>query len=169
MNKKILLSLLVMLIIVIIFAVLNMADREDRLLSQREAVLFINYNNELTQVSFDEILSLEQFEIETVLRSSSSDDKNHVYTGIRIKDLLNKFNINFNESNQLITKSVDGFTVVLSGKEVLDEDNVYIAYKMDGEPLTSKDRGGSGPYQIIVSKDTFAQRWNKFLMELEIR
>ncbi|MDZ7837619.1 MAG: hypothetical protein U5N58_06515 [Actinomycetota bacterium] len=46
---------------------------------------------------------------------------------------------------------------------------MYIAIEKDGQPLGDKDSGGSGPYQIIVKKDTFSQRWCKFLVELELK
>jgi hypothetical protein len=169
-NKKILISLTVILLIVVVFAFLNRGDKEDRLLSQRESKIFIRLADEETiTVSFDDILKLDQHEFKTVLRSSSSDDKEHLYKGIKLKDLLESYNINVNEINQVITKAVDGYAVVLTSQEVKDDNNVYIAYEIDGVPLAPKDKGGSGPYQIIITKDPFAQRWNKFLMELEIR
>ena len=69
----------------------------------------------------------------------------------------------------VIVRAIDGYTVALSIEEVLDEENVYLAYAIDGKPLRSKSQGGSGPYQLIVRKDQFSQRWCKFVVEIEIR
>ena len=71
--------------------------------------------------------------------------------------------------NTVIAKAIDGYNVAYEVAEVQDEDNIFIAIARDGKPLGSKSTGGSGPYQLIVSKDAFSQRWCKFVIELEIK
>ncbi len=43
---------------------------------------------------------------------------------------------------QVIVRATDGYTIALSPKEVKDEDNVYLAYKLNGKLLKRKEEGG---------------------------
>lgn len=65
--------------------------------------------------------------------------------------------------------AADGYTVALTGDEVRMEDNVYIVYEQAGKDLGIREDGGTGPYRLIIRKDEFAQRWNKYLMEIELQ
>ena len=47
MNRKVLTSIIILVIIVGVFAYLNAGDVEDRALSQKEAILFLNYQTVL--------------------------------------------------------------------------------------------------------------------------
>ncbi len=84
-------------------------------------------------------------------------------------NILKKLEIDTENKKQLIVRGIDGYTVAFSIDEVVDEDNIYLAYKMEGKLLKSKEEGGSGPYQLIVRKDQFSQRWCKFVVEMEVR
>lgn len=170
MNKKIIIIVLFLIVGVGILSYLNLADSEDRLKNQKESVIFLQQNGEsLTEVSFENIQNLEQHEFEEVLRSSDSPDREVVYKGVLLQDLLIENDISLAELEQVISKAVDGYTVALSQDEVKDEDNVYLVYKQDGEPLTPLEEGGSGPYQLVIREDDFGQRWNQGVMELDIR
>lgn len=68
----------------------------------------------------------------------------------------------------ILTMTV-GISAYLNSDYVLDDDNIYLAYMMDGEPLKSREDGGSGPYQIIIRKDQFSQRWAKYVLEIELQ
>ncbi|WP_353892856.1 molybdopterin-dependent oxidoreductase [Proteinivorax hydrogeniformans] len=169
MNKKILITLGILLGVIVVFAYLNLNDREERVLSQEEAKIFINFEDErVATVNFDDMLELAQHEFEVTLRSSSSPNKDNTYKGILMKDLLSKYDINLDDINQVITRAADGYTVALTQSEILDKDNVYIVYKENGEYLAPREDGGSGPYQVVIKQDQFGQRWNKFLMELDV-
>ena len=169
MNKKIIMILVILIGVAAVFAYLNTGDQEERLASQREAKIFIVFEEKQHTVDFEKILSFEQHTFEAMLKSSGGVDVNNIYTGIRLQDLLAAYEIPLTDITQVITKAADGYTVALSPAEVLEEDNVYIVYKVNGEALSSKEEGGSGPYQLVIRQDPFAQRWNKFLMTLEVR
>ena len=64
--------------------------------------------------------------------------------------------------------TIDGYAAALSMDKVMDDDNVYLAYKRDGELLGTKTDGGNGPYQLIISKDKFSQYWVKFAYQGEL-
>ena len=104
-----------------------------------------------------------------MLKSSGKPPVDTSYTGVELKALLENLEIDTAGKTQVITKAVDGYTVALSLAEVLEDDNVYIVYKRDGKDLGAREEGGSGPYQIVIRKDQFGQRWNKYLMEIELQ
>ena len=169
MDKKVLWAVLVLLGIVVVFAVLNAGEHEERLASQRERKVFIDFGEERITVNYDDILTLEQHEFEETLRSSEAPPRDKVFKGVRMQDLLDSVDIPAEEINQVITKSVDAYTVALSQEEVLSEDNVYVIHEIDGETLISREEGGWGPFMIVIREETFAQRWNRYLMEIEVR
>jgi len=169
-NKKIIIIVLILIVGVGILAYLNSVDSEDRLKNQRESVIFLQQDGEeLTEVNFENIQELEQYEFEAVLRSSDSPDREVTYEGILLQDLFNENGISLTALEQVVIRAVDGYTVALSQDEIRIEDNVYLVYKADGEPLTPLEEGGSGPYQLVIREDDFGQRWNKGIMEIDIR
>lgn len=167
--KKVIIIFAVLALVVGVTALLNRQGIKEKAFSQRDAILFIKSDNFEAQVDFDTILELKEVEFPAVLRRSGRPAVDTSYTGVQLKDLLEKVGAKTEGKSQVITKAVDGYVVALSMEEVLEEDNVYIVYKRDGEDLGRKEDGGSGPYQLIIRKDPFAQRWNKFLMEIEIK
>lgn len=169
MNKKVLTSIIVLIVIVGVFAYLNAGNVEDRALSQKEAVIFLNYQGEeVAEIDFDSIQELEEHQFQETLRSSDSPDQENTYTGVLLKDILAKYDIPEDDFSQVVTKAADGYTVALGQDEVLEDDNIYVVYMINGEYLAPKSEGGSGPYQIVIRNDQFGQRWNKFLMELNV-
>lgn len=169
MNRTVLISLGVLVVAVCVFAYLNAADSEDRLRNQREAQIFVVAGGDRTPVDFDAILKLEEYSFEATLRSSDGTVRDHTYGGVRMRDLLDHSGVDLAGAEQVITHAVDGYTVALSADEVLQEDNVYVVYMIDGEPMAPREDGGSGPYQLVIREDEFGQRWNKYLMEIEVR
>ncbi len=169
MNRTVAAATAVLVVMVGIFAYLNMADRGDRLAAQREAKLYIEMHGErIATADFETVSGLPEHEFEATMRSSEGAVRDSVYTGVRLRDLLEYYDLPTDEVQQVITQAVDGYTVALNIDEVMQEDNVYIAYKIDGEPMASREDGGVGPYQLIIREDEFGQRWNKYLMEIKL-
>ncbi len=170
MNKTLAVVVLALVLVVGVFAYLNWAEGGDRLQSQREATLFIVSGGERTHtVDFSDIEDLEQREFTATLRSSGSSPRDLTYTGVQLRHLLEHLDLDMGGIDQIVTRAADGYTVALGADEVSREDNVYIVYMIDGEPLAPKEAGGSGPYQLVIREDEFGQRWNKFLMEIELQ
>lgn len=170
MNRTVVISLVVLVAVVGAFAYLNAGDREDRLLSQRESRIFIAVDGDrIETVDFDTIRELEEHRFTATLRSSDGSVRDHTYAGVLVKDLLEHYEMALADARQVVATAADGYAVALTVEEVLEDDNVYIAYMIDGEPMASREDGGSGPYQLIIRRDEFGQRWNKYLMEIDIR
>ena len=170
MNRTVRISVLVLAGIVAVLAFLYANDSDDRLQSQRDAVIFLSVDGErVAEVGFDAIQALEHREFEETLQSSGSPARDHEYVGVALRDLLESEGIDLGSARQVIATAADGYTVAMDASEVLAEDNVYLVHTVDGEPLGSREEGGSGPYQVIIRSDQFGQRWTKYLMEIEVR
>ena len=139
-------------------AYLNREGMGDKILSQQNAILTIVADGKEYEVTFDDILALEEIEFPAVLKSSGKPPVDTTYTGVELKAILAQQEIATEGKTQVITKAVDGYTVALSLEEVLEDDNVYIVYKRDGKDLGTREEGGSGPYQVVVRQDQFGQR-----------
>ncbi len=170
MNRGVMVALLALVVIVGVFAYLNAADGDDRRASQREAEIYINMDEErAATVDLPLMLDLKQHEFTETLRSSEGAPRDHTYRGVRLMDLFRHFDLDLEDTEQIVTRAADGYTVALTVEEVREEDNVYVVHELDGEPLSPKEEGGSGPFMVVIRQDEFGQRWNKYLMEIDLR
>jgi len=60
----------------------------------------------------------------------------------------------------------DGYRIILSAEEIAEPSNVYLTFERDGEILKSKKEGGNGPFQLVIRRDPFSQRWIKHVNEI---
>lgn len=170
MNRTVLWVIAVLGVLVMGLAYFNIQGGAKRWSSQQDATLFIIANGEeVATVTFDDVRSLEQHRFGATLRSSDAQEQQHTYQGILLSDLLMEHDLNVRAEDQVIVRAADGYTVTVTGEDVLQEDNVYLVYEKNGERMRSREAGGSGPYQLIVRKDDFGQRWNKHVMEIEMK
>lgn len=168
MTKKILLAALILLVLGGI-AFFYPGESDETFTLQKEAELLVIFEEQRISVSFDDILALEQYEVQQEGEGLDPDYAGVTHRGVKLVDLFTSLDIPLDEINQVITRSLDGYTVAFFPDEVLDEEKVYLVYAINGEPLSPMEEGGSGPYRIAVSDDIFRQRWNKNIAELEIR
>lgn len=170
MMKRIIIILLILAAVVGVTAYLNKGAEEDLLTAQRESIIFISEEGErIAEVSYSDLEQLEEAEFSATLRSSSQPAREVSYTGVTLRDILAAAGTDPVEYEGVNAAAVDGYTVALDIDEVLMEDNVFVVYLRDGEPLETRDQGGDGPYQLIVREDTYGQRWVKYLMEIDLR
>ncbi len=170
MSKKTVFIVVAALIIIVgIFAYLNGDHIKNKKGMHINAEIIIKEGDKETLLTFGEIKKLGEEEFKANLKSSGNPPVEHNYTGVSLKNVIKKAGVNIENKTQVIVKSVDGFTSAYNISEVLEDDNMYLAYMMDDEPLKSKRDGGDGPYQIIVRKDQFSQRWAKYVLEIELQ
>ena len=168
-NKTIGIVIFILVIITGIFAFMNRNLVKDKSEALHNAEIIIKQGENETKIGFDDIKELGEVEFYATLDTSTTDPKDYKYTGVPLINILKKLEIDTENKKQLIVRGIDGYTVAFSIDEVVDEDNIYLVYKMEGKLLKSKEEGGSGPYQLIVRKDQFSQRWCKFVVEMEVR
>lgn len=119
-------------------------------------------------INGEEIISVDPYylfshpRIETfpsVVRSSGQKPVETSYTGIELSKLFEDLGIQPDE--KITLNAEDGYRIVISRKELEEPHNVYLAFSRDGEVLESRKKGGNGPYQLIIRRDPFSQRWIK--------
>lgn len=169
MKNKVFIAIIALVLIVAVTAFLNKDSLGDKKKMQDEAIVALKSSDNEATFNITEIKQLGEKEFSANLKSSGKEAEQHKYTGVPLKNVFGHANISLEGKEQIIVKAVDGYTVALMVDEVLDDDNVYLAYEMDGEPFGKKEDGGKGPYQVIIRKDQFSQRWCKFVTEIEVK
>lgn len=170
MKRTITIVLLVLIVIVGITAYLNRGYVEDKeAMIENHTFVIKNNGEEVETVDLTMIEGLGVEEFNANLKSSGKDPVEHSYKGVALKDILAAKDQSLENKTQVIIRSIDGYTVALSAEEVAEDDNVYVVFEIDGEALGTKEDGGSGPYQVIIRKDPFGQRWAKFVVEVELQ
>lgn len=174
MKKKniiIISSIVAFLIIVVgVTAFLNAGNTAEKKALEQEALIQVSTEGSiLGEINMDLVQEIGVVDFSANKDTSDSGPQEHLYTGVLLNSILEELGINIKNYDTIICKAIDGYNVAYEASEVLDEDNIYLAIACDGEPLGSKSTGGSGPYQVIVRKDAFSQRWCKFVIELELR
>ncbi len=168
-NILIVSSIIVLVAITGVFAFLNSAGAGQNKTLEEEAAIIITSNGEnIAKIDMElfERAGLTDFYAD--LDTSKTGASRHLYTGIPLNSALQVLDIDIGDYSVVIAKASDGYTVTYDSDEIKDKDNAYIAIKRDGNLLGTRREGGEGPYQIIIRKDAFSQRWCKFLIELEL-
>lgn len=170
-NTKILIGIVLLLITISATAILLNRDNvaASKELNNNAIFVLIKDGEEVASFNMVEIQAIGEVDFNATLKSSGSDPKEHVYTGVLLKNIFSHANIDIEGNDTVVVTAADGYTVAITRDKFLDDDNVYLAYMKDGELLGTKEDGGSGPYQMIIRKDPFSQFWCKFAISAEIR
>ncbi len=170
-NTKILILTIILLVSIVATAIFLNRDNvaASKELNNNALFVLIEDGTEVVSFSMIEIKAIGEVDFNATLKSSGSDPKEHVYTGVLLKNIFSNANIEIEGKETVVVTAADGYTVAITKDKFLDDDNVYLAYMRDGELLGTKEDGGSGPYQMIIRKDPFSQFWCKFAISAEIR
>lgn len=158
-NKKLIVTIFIMMIFIT-----SCTNNENKtfLLEIQDGTTFYS-------VGQGHILDLDSvIEFPAVIRSSGNKPVETKFTGIELKKLFDSLNINLSGKSKITFNALDGYMVVLDIEEIYEPNNVYLVLKRDGEYLKSQKQGGSGPYQIVIRRDPFSQRWCKHVVEIII-
>lgn len=168
-NRKIKITIAILVIITGVFAFMNRELVKDKGYARENAEIILKGEEGEKVLGHEDVKALGEVDFSANLDTSTTEPEEHTYTGIPLKNLIEEVGLSLKDKDMVIVRAIDGYTVALSIEEVLDKENVYLAYAVDGKPLRSRSQGGSGPYQLIVRKDQFSQRWCKFVVEIEVR
>lgn len=170
--KKNRIPVLVILGLTVSIGFLSLLNRENlaekRNLSDQAIFTVWSENQVLKSYTMDEIKILGEKEFTADLKASGKEPVTHIYTGVPLLYVLEDAGLDVGQEKTLTVSAIDGYVVAITYEKWKDPENVYLAYKMDGNPLGSKADGGLGPYQIIISKDKFSQFWCKYAYKAEI-
>lgn len=101
-----------------------------------------------------------------VVRSSGSKPVETEYKGIELTKLFTTLDIDLSGYTKITFNASDGYRIILTIEEIMEPSNVYLTFERDGEILKSKKQGGNGPFQLIIRRDPFSQRWIKHVDEI---
>ncbi|MBA5942116.1 MAG: molybdopterin-dependent oxidoreductase [Methanophagales archaeon] len=173
MKKRTIIAILGVLVVIIgITAYLNLEGLAEKQELAEEARFMVTFGDGERNITFEmaDIRELGEIEFTAILRGGGRPGREYTFTGVPLRNLLAEIDdVNLADVDMFVVRSVDGFTVAFTYAEIMAEDNVYIVYKRNGEPLGIRAERGTGPYRIVVRQDPFAMRWARYAVELELK
>lgn len=133
-----------------------------------EGKIRIKAGNELIgEISLAEIEKLPVVNKKLVINSTSGQSQ-HNFTCTPLLEVFNHIDPAIVKNyERVITRGVDNYVSGLNMEEVLENNNVFLVYADNGQPLKSKS-GAAGTMRIIILNDPFGQRFTNFLVEIEL-
>lgn len=151
-----------------VFAVLNAGDIGAKQASQDSATVTVVQGTASKAFDLAYLKALRKESFSATVDTSKADPEERAFGGVPLAAVLSELGFGLDGARQVVFKAADGYTSVVTAEEAADAENVYLVYERDGKPSGTKQQGGSGPIEIVIAKDQFAQRWCKFLMEIVI-
>jgi hypothetical protein len=158
--------------LIILFAVITItlgflnADKASKIDNE---VLTIKSPQKSIELALKEIMAFDKVTFEALVKSSGNEPETTEFGGVLLYDVLVAKGIILSEEQMVVFKALDGYQTNVSALEVKQADNIYIVYERNGERTANRTDGGTGPLEIVVAQDPFSQRWNKYLIEIEIK
>jgi DMSO/TMAO reductase YedYZ molybdopterin-dependent catalytic subunit len=164
-SKKIL--VLVIVLLALIVAVFSFLNRDQTGL--KEGTLVIRAGETvLGSLTIADLQKLPAVEKKMTINSTKGDTENE-FTCTPLSAVLNSIDPEITRNyKKIVTRGVDNYTSGVDMSEVLQPDNVYIAYADYGKPLKTKI-GEDGSMRIIICNDSFGQRFTMWLVSLELQ
>lgn len=135
--------------------------------SEEEPILTVNIDGKERVINAETIYShQEAISFPTVVRSSGEKPVETEYKGIELSRFLKSLDIDISNYSKVTFNASDGYRIILSVEELNEPSNVYLSFERDGNLLKSKKQGGNGPFQLIIRRDPFSQRWIKHVDEI---
>ena len=127
-----------------------------------------NVSNPLN-MTISELRNLPLTTIQANLKSSGHPEDNGVFnfTGVTLWSLLELSGISENATSVYVQAS-DSYGSTFSIQEIEQNNQYLIAYAKDGQPLESRDKGGTGPIRLVIGSDQYSQRWVKYVVNIEV-
>jgi len=115
-------------------------------------------------VTMDDILDIGLEDFYAVVRDERVD-----YTGVSIVSIMEFLNLDATTATGEVTFTArDGHGTTGTVDEVFDPTNGFVAISQDGELLGHWEAGGRGPFMVVFAHDLFAQRFVRYLTEIDI-
>ncbi len=135
--------------------------------TQEQPSITVNIDGKIEVIQAETIYAHdESITFPAVVRSSGSKPVETEYKGIELTQLFKSIGVDLSEYSKLTFNASDGYRIILKVEEVMEPSNVYLTFERDKELLKSKKQGGNGPFQLIIRRDPFSQRWIKHVDEI---
>ena len=173
MNKQNRLILGIIVILAVILGgtgFLNRGATAEKAALNENAVFKVLVNGEeIVSRNMVEIQALGEAEFEANLKTSGKDPISYEYSGVLLKTILEDAGVDLQGAKGVVVSAVDGYAVSITMDKIMEDGNIYLAYKRNGELIGTREEGGKGPYQMIISKDLFSQYWCKYALTADVQ
>ncbi|MDD4315784.1 MAG: hypothetical protein PHC84_01335 [Clostridia bacterium] len=158
-----------------LLAVYLVENRENREIYEEQKIRVLVGERLLGEYTYDELSALStEEEFRAVYKPSGKPAIERSYSGIALKKLLQAMQIDVSDMQYVSFKASDGRQMLYTAADVLEDGNVYIANKVEGEyfnkgidPLAyNKPQEDGGPYVVIKANDSVSQNRVKLLVEI---
>lgn len=167
--KKIWIIIGILVVIVAAAAYLNRDNITANKKSQDNATFSIKSGGQqVCTLDMNSIKGMKKQTFDAEIKADGKVPAKHIFTGVPMKEIFENKKINTDGKTKVIVKAADGYTSAITINEAMQDDNVYIVYEIDGKPLGKKEDGGAGPFEMVITKDPYSQRWCKFVMEVDL-
>ena len=121
----------------------------------------------LAEISLEDIRALPSVK-RTLSIHSTSGVTQHSFRGTLLSNVLGLIDQELvRQYQQVLAIGVDDYISGISMEEVRGENNVYVMYEDNDQPLLMKN-GEPGAMRIVVINDIFGQRFTNYLLEITL-
>ena len=163
LNKKRILIILTILVVIVIGALNIIQSQEKKELAESESVLVYLNDEEIGKLQKSEIKK-ESIEFNAIFKRKVGAATEKQYKGMPLHNILELIDISPNGDYTVSIVAKDNYSIDLTKDEFLKEDNIYLVYEEDGEELDKE----SQPYMLVIKDDEFSTRWNKQVVKIQI-
>ena len=170
MKKRLLLVSGVCLLLCLFFCCSCTAGGEDFGLAPQRTedgtLRFLFGDEVLATIDLNAIKALPAKNKNMTVQTTSQGTLKEEFTGAQLSDVIKLFDPEaLTKYTTLTAYGADGYFSRLKMSEVLEYSNVYIVYLNHGEPLERLD-GEDGSLKIVVTADTYGQRFTNYLVDI---
>lgn len=160
---------------VMLFVFMNENKKNVEQYEKREIAITINGEREV--YTFEELMEISQpVDFKAIYKPSNKEPIEKTYTGIELRDLLEKLGADLENMKQITFTAKDGFQKVYRAEDVRKETNVFITHLVNGKPFNEgidvmayeKEQEDGGPFVVIKAEDKVSQNRVKMLVEIVV-
>ena len=169
-NRIILTIICVLLMLISVLAYLNSGDVALKRALQENRQFLLKVDGETAAVvHLQDILDAGTESFTTRLSSTTITPRSADFEGVELRSLYAYLDVDVSAAALFDVRGLDGYFSPISSAEVASENKIYICISMDGEILKDKSAGGWGPFMLVIRGAAFAQRWCKYVEEIDAR
>ena len=169
-NRVVLIAVCALIALIAVLAYLNAGDAELKRALQENRQFLLKVNGDTAAVvGLQDILDMKPEKFTTRLSSRTTLPRDADFEGVELRALYAHLGIDISGAALFDVRGLDGYFSPLSAEEVAAEGKIYLCIAMDGEILKEKSAGGWGPFLLVIRGSTFAQRWCKYVEEIDAR
>ena len=142
---------------------------QEKQASQDSATVTVTMGDQKIEFDLAYLKSFDKTVFDATVDTSKSGPAKKTFGGVPLAIVLEAKGIALDGAKEVTFKAADGYASIVTAEEAKDKENIYLVYERDGKASGTKQNGGSGPIEIVMRKDTFSQRWCKFLMTIEVK